>query len=225
MLRAVIFDMDGVLVNSEPMHYDAILMLLEELGCSMDYEYYKQFIGTTNTYMWNTMKKDFGISLSIDELNRRVDEKKDFIVERDGFEEIPGVREFVKNLHENGMKLAVASSSRMEDIKKVVEAVGVREYFDQLVTGESVRNPKPAPDIFEKAAKELGVRPDECVVIEDSYNGSRAAHAAAMTCIGFINPDSGDQDLSTASYLVEGFEEIDYRFVKMVYDRAHGEPV
>ena len=111
-------------MNSEPMHYDAILMLLEELGCSMDYEYYKQFIGTTNTYMWNTMKKDFGISLSIDELNRRVDEKKDFIVERDGFEEIPGVREFVKNLHEN---LSLIHIFKKGDVEEEGGRYGKRE--------------------------------------------------------------------------------------------------
>ena len=86
-------------------------------------------------------------------------------------------------------------------------------------------HPKPAPDVFLKAMEELGVQPEECVIVEDSCNGVRAAKAAGAACLGFYNPDSGNQDLSLADLVTEGFEEVDYTFVKRLHHRVHNLPV
>lgn len=146
------------------------------------------------------------------------------LVETEGYEKIPGIPELVKDLYENGMKLAVASSSPLEDIKRNTKLLGIDKYFDKFITGEDVTHPKPAPDVFLKALQELGLSSNECIIIEDSENGVKAAKEAEVTCIGYANPDSGNQNLSEAFYIVEGFMEVGYDFVNKVYQRSKGQP-
>ena len=225
MLKAVIFDMDGVLVDSEPLHYEVNRKTMQEhFDKDLDYEYYKQYIGSTVMAMWNKIIRDFAIEgYTAKELFDLSEEIKERIVSKEGYPEVKGAADFVKAISAK-YKLAVASSSALVNIERNVERLGIATEFDKLVTGLSVPNPKPAPDIFLKAAAELGVKPSECLVIEDSCNGVRAANASGMACIGFINPSSGDQDLSVADYLFESFENIDDRFLEMVYSHHFGEP-
>lgn len=224
MLKAVIFDMDGTMVDTEPMHYEANYDMLKELGINLDYEYYKQYIGSTNTYMWNKIKKDFSLELPAEQLNQMADQKNRELVQRKGYPEIAGVKTLIRKLKEDGYRLAVASSSPPAVISQVVDFLGVSDCFFKLVSGENVVNPKPAPDIFLEAATALGVKTEDCLVIEDSCNGVLAAKAAGMVCVGYQNPHSGEQDLSAADYLIEGFLEVDSRFLEMVYCHAMKEP-
>jgi len=136
---------------------------------------------------------------------------------------VPFSGEFVKRL--NGkVKLAIASSSSIASIERNMEQLGLRKYFDKVVSGVTVDKPKPAPDVFLKAAEELGVKPEECLVIEDSCNGVKAAKAAGMACIGYVNPNSGEQDLSEADCLLLGFEEAGFDFVEKVYNHTFDIP-
>lgn len=225
MLKAVIFDMDGVLVDSEPLHYEVNnLTMKEKYGIELDYEYYKQYIGSTVPYMWAKIKKDFAIDdLSVEELFQLSEVIKERLVDEKGYPEVKGAVSFVKSLA-GKYKLAVASSSAIENIQRNMTNLGTTEDFDVLVSGVGLPNPKPAPDIFLKAAKELSVEPCECIVIEDSCNGTRAAKAAGMACVGFINPGSGEQDLQAADYLFEDFDSIDGNFLEMVYSHHFGQP-
>jgi RimJ/RimL family protein N-acetyltransferase len=100
----------------------------------------------------------------------------------------------------------------------------IKDYFESYVSGSMTEYPKPAPDIFLSAAHKLGVAPEECIVIEDSYHGVSAASAAGMISIGFINPNSGNQDLRKAAMLIEGFDEVDFDFINKVYQYANLEP-
>lgn len=224
MLKAVIFDMDGVLIDSEPVHYQANKEIMEEFGYSLDYEYYKGFIGSTLTYMWEVLKEKYEINKEIKELNAMSEKYSRDVVERDGYINIPGACQLVKMFSENNIKLAIASSSARYIIEDVLEKLDIGKYFDAVVSGEDIEHPKPAPDIFLAAAKKLGVSSEKCIVIEDSENGVNGAKKAGMTAIGFINPNSGDQNLSNADYLVESFVGLEMSFFEMVYCHSNDEP-
>lgn len=223
MLRSIIFDMDGVLVNSEPVHYRAYLMALEPWGKTFSYEEYKNYIGTVNAVILDGLIRKFGLPVTRDEFNEMMKEKKAYLYERDGYPGIDGVPDMLKCLKEAGYLLAVASSSPYENIIKATKALGICQYFDVLVSGESVEHPKPAPDVFLKAAGALGTAPEDCLVVEDSCHGVHAAKNAGMASIGFVNPDSGDQDLSCATRLTESFRVVDAAFVEAVYREWRGQ--
>lgn len=224
MLKGVIFDMDGVIINSEPQHYEAYVMFCKDYGVEFPYDEYKGFIGSTHAKVCQYMKEHFQIPVTEDKMQEKLREYREYLIETKGYEEIAGIKELIKDLHQNGMKLAIASSSPEKEIQKVVETLGIALYFTKLVSGETVEHPKPAPDVFLKAMRELELSQDECIIIEDSGNGVKAAKAAGIPAIGFYNPDSGEQDLSQASIVVEGFEEVDYDFVEKTYQRAHSIP-
>ena len=224
MLKAVIFDMDGVIIDSEPMHAKAGVLALKEFDVDISVQYCYGFIGTTTYRMCQQMVHDFDLQNTPEELLKVNLEMKKLLLKTEGYPAIPSITDLIKNLHDNGMKLIIASSSPPEAIEYVMNTLKINEYFEGYVSGSHVKNPKPAPDIFLAAAKKLHLLPEECIVIEDSANGIYAACAANMPCIGFINPNSGKQDLSKASMLVEGFEEVDYPFIRDVYNRYHKIP-
>lgn len=224
MLKAVIFDMDGVIIDSEPMHARAALLVLEKYNVNITIDYIHQFIGSTTRYMCQKMIDDFQINTTIEELLAANNEMKTYLLKKEGHTVIPFITDLMKNLYENDVKMIIASSSPAYAIEEVMDTLNIKEYFQGYVSGTMVAHPKPAPDIFLLAAERLEVAPEECLVIEDSNHGVNAAVAAKMTCIGFVNPNSGNQDLHKATMLVEGFEEVDYHFIKQVYQYDHLEP-
>lgn len=224
MLKAIIFDMDGVLIDSEPVHLEANRRLMEKLGLEFDREYYMQFIGSTTDYMWDKMKKDYNISLTPDELMTISDDFVKEINGESGYPVMEGASELIHKLHKSGLKLAVASSSGMKRIISSIEKLKVSEEIDCVVSGQELRKPKPAPDIFLRAAEKLNVLPEECIVIEDSVNGMKAAKNAGMICVMYENKSLGSWDSSYADYILQSFNDIDDSFFNMVYAHTKGEP-
>ncbi len=224
MLKAVIFDMDGVIIDSEPMHARAVIAALEKIGLNITMDYVQNFIGRTAYSMCQQIIKDFQLNNTPEELLELNNEMKRYFLKKEGHTVVPYVIDLIKDLHKNGAKLIIASSSSSEEICEVMDSLQIRKYFHDYISGMSVAHPKPAPDIFLAAAKRLGVQPNECIVIEDSYHGVTAARAANITCIGYANPNSGNQDLSQAAILVEGFDEVDHAFVKKIYE-ANNRPL
>lgn len=217
MLKAVIFDMDGVLVNTEPIYYKVVREILNENNHDITYKEYEKYIGMTNEYTWELIKSEYNISTPVDELIDTMMVLKDVIIKRDGYELIEGVVELLEDLKNNHIKIGLASSSPICDILDVVQSTGIDKYFDKLITGESVKRSKPFPDVFLKAAEELKVDNKECVVIEDSKNGVIAANEANMKCIGFLNIDSGKQDLSKSDLIIESMRDINYKSIEILY--------
>lgn len=209
MIKNILFDMDGVLVNTEPLHYRIWKQLMEENGIPLDFEHYKGCIGSTRAYLFDLIEKYYGVDFHG---NRQLDSKfsaiKEEIIRKEGIPRIDGVQEVVRYLHAQGYHMAVASSSAQHYIESNMKELGITECFEVLFSGENVKKPKPAPDIFLAVAEKLNAKPEECLVIEDSYNGSRAAKAAGMTCFGFKNPDSGNQDLSCVDKVFYSFREL-----------------
>lgn len=185
MLQSVIFDMDGVIVDSEQMHANANSIALVPYGLDMPPDYYLSYAGTSKYKMMEILIEKHGLKASADELCRAADAQNDIIFEREGFKEVPGVVRLIKMLHSNGIRLGLASSSPYEDIYKVCDYFDIRSYFDCMVSGfNSDFKPKPSPDIYLKALNMLGTQAKASIAIEDTDTGLKAAHSAKMTCIG-----------------------------------------
>ena len=122
---------------------------------------------------------------------------------------IEGVYELIESLYENKIKLAIASSSPIKVIELVVKRLKADKFFKAVVQGDDVLRSKPEPDIFLYAAQKLNADPKECAVIEDSKNGVNGAKKAGMRAIGYLNPNSGNQDLSNADLIIKSFKNIE----------------
>ena len=197
MVHAIIFDMDGVLIDSQPMHYLGDQQTLAAHGVAVPVEAMTAYAGTTNQLRFELFKERYHLSETIDSL----------IAEREAIM-IRLVRE-----SDAGLKTAVASSSSYPFIHAVLEKLGIVAYFDLIFSGEEVKNGKPAPDVFLETCEKLKETPGTCVVIEDSANGVLAAVRAGMTCLGYQNPTSGEQDLSKANAVIDDFRTIDADFL------------
>ncbi len=207
-LKAIIFDMDGVIINSEPLHVKLERELLEELGGTITDKEHSNFIGTTDYHMWNTLKKQFHIELSVDEIMKIKSERFSENIHR--VELVPGFWDFFIKVYNAGYPIALASSNNRTTVNLIVEKFNLDKYLRVIMTGEDVSEGKPNPEIFLKTAEKLGVSPpSDCIVIEDAKNGVLAAKAAGMRCIGFNNPVFGKQDLSDADMVISSFSELD----------------
>ncbi|TYP76765.1 HAD family hydrolase [Paenibacillus methanolicus] len=205
-IRAVIFDMDGVLVDSEPIYFEIEQASFSYYGIHMVEEEQHQFVGITPEEMWRQVKSRYALSPSVAELAAFHQSNVLKAIERHPkLTPMPQAAAFLHRLKQRGIPVAVASSSPMALIELMLTRIGLREKFDAIASGEEVRQGKPAPDIFLLAAARLGFESNACLVVEDSSNGVKAAKAAGMACAGFRNPHSGNQDLSLADWIVEEY--------------------
>ena len=208
MLKLVIFDMDGVLVDSEYTFLETKTDMLKTAGFPKDVSYQYQFMGTTFEVMWTIMKEELGLPESISFYINDMNERREVMIARDGIRAIKGAQDLVKRLFEAGFKLAVASSSPKHEIVRAMTELGLVDYFEVLVSGEEVAHSKPAPDVFLAAAERLGVSAQDTIIIEDTKNGSLAARRAGAYVIGFENPNYPAQDLSNADIIVTDYQEL-----------------
>jgi beta-phosphoglucomutase family hydrolase len=211
MLKAVIFDLDGVIIDSEPFHLVVNEKIFANLGINLSEDEYQSFIGTTHQDMWSTIKKKYGLLQSVPELvNMQVSGNINYI-KNEKIDAIEGVTGLLSRLKKANIKIGIASSSPTEVIELVIKKLGISDYFSVVVGGEKIEKGKPSPDIFLKAAKVLNTKPENCVVIEDSENGVKAAKAAGMKCVGFRNPNSGNQDLKKADLIVDTYNSLEIK--------------
>lgn len=208
MKKAFIFDMDGVIIDSEPIHFDIDVKTMKYLGINISPQELERFVGMTNPDMWRILKQEYNISMPIEEIIDVQLSSKIKVVRELELAPIDGIVELILELKKLDMKLGIASSSPRIFINEVLKKFQIETYFECVVSGEEVTHGKPAPDIYLEAARQLDVNANECIVLEDSRNGIKAAKAASMRCIGFINPNSGDQDLTLADVIVSTIREI-----------------
>lgn len=205
-IKAVIFDMDGVIVESEYRNFLAKLEVLKPYNVSFDYDYYSKFPGNSNLIVWQQIIKDFSLDLSADYMHKIDLEKREELIKKEGHKQVKGAIDLVKRLSKKYI-LALASGSPEKIILDTVKYFDIEKYFKFIISGENIKRCKPAPDIFLITAKNLGVAPKNCAVIEDSHNGVLAAKSANMYCIGFENKNSGEQDLTAADIIVNDHEK------------------
>ncbi|MBO1306399.1 HAD family hydrolase [Enterococcus sp. 669A] len=223
MLEAIIFDMDGVLVDSEYTYFESKSAILKEAGHPVEESYHYQFMGTTGEFMWQKMKEEFDLSLSVEEYVKKMVQMREVMVEKDGVRPIEGAPAFVKRLYEAGLPLGVASSSTLKEIKSNLKALGIAECFQVVMSSEEVPNSKPAPDVYLEVARRLGVEPVNCLGIEDTKNGSTSVNRAGMVCVGFHNPIYPKQDLQKADRIVESFDALDREALAKIQQEVRDE--
>jgi len=206
--------MDGVIVDTEPVHSYAYFQHFAELNIAVSKEMFTSFMGNSTRNTFQKLKELFPIDDEVEDLIQRkrtlfndaFDSKEDLVL-------LEGVENLIKDLHKNGMQLIVASSASKVTIERVFKRFNLHQYFSHIVSGEDFPNSKPHPAIFEYAASLSIAAKENCIVIEDSTNGVIAAKAAGIFCIGYNSIHSKLQDLTTADIVINHFDELSFELL------------
>ena len=182
-------------------------IFFKKLGADISIAEHQTFIGISATKMWTYVKDKFNLSHSIDELKELEKELKHTTLKETNLVPTFGVLDFLEFLKQKDYIVTIASSGLKKNIELILQKLDIVKYFDFIVSGEQVQKGKPEPDIFLRVADHYNRHPKDCIVIEDSTNGVLAAKAANMFCIGYYNPNSGNQDLSKADTVIDNFKD------------------
>jgi HAD superfamily hydrolase (TIGR01509 family) len=205
MISAAIFDLDGLLADTECLHCRAYQLALSEHGVDLqDAEYAEHWVRYGNGIAdWVSLR-----GLTLDPHALRLRKSSHYIdLLASSLRPMDGALELLELLH-GKLRLALASSSYRDAVEGVVSGLGIGRFFEVIVTGLDVEHVKPAPDIFLKAARDLGVPPAECLVFEDAEKGVIAAHRAGMRCIAVPNDYTRHHDFSLATKICASLREV-----------------
>ena len=217
MKNTVIFDMDGVIVDTEPLHKKAYYQHFGELNIEVDAELFSKFTGKSTRNVYQMVKDIFGIETETEVLIQR---KRTIFY--DLFDTDPaltlldGVEVLINNLHSQNFQLILASSAAKTTIDRVFKRFNLFPFFSHLVSGEDFPESKPNPAIFIEAQRLSGNDKSNCIVIEDSTNGILAANGAGIFCIGYKSANSKNQNYETANLVIYHFNELDVEKLKLL---------
>lgn len=208
-IKCVIFDMDGVIIDSEEIHKKAYYETFISIGVDVSESLYKTLTGSSTINAFQKLVTHFNLDLNPEDLV--LNKRKHYV---NFFENDPtlhlvkGVEELIKHCHKKGLTLILASSSAMVNIDRVFNRFDLNQYFTEKISGADLTASKPHPEIFEKAAL-LGNTPKEnCIVIEDSDNGIKAANDAGIFVFGYKNRMAADQTLENADFIINNFKRL-----------------
>jgi beta-phosphoglucomutase family hydrolase len=213
-IKGVIFDMDGTLIESTEADYRAWERVFNHYNRKLSFEDYIPLLGVKSA---DVIKKELGFT---DEQKVKVilKEKLDYFfdfVTHNPIKPVEGAEAFLKSLADYPVKVALATSSRKAKVQMVLRQLDFLRYFEAIVTGDEVLNSKPAPDIFLLSAKKLGLKPEDCLVVEDAPVGVAAARSANMKCVAITETHKADK-LSAADVIIDSYYESD---LKEICDR------
>lgn len=208
-IQCVIFDMDGVIIDSEFIHKKAYYDTFVSLGLEVSEELYKTITGSSTLNVFQKLCAHFKLAYDPNEL---VLKKREYYINYfhndPTLQLVNGVEEIIKYFYENGKTLILASSASMPNINRVFNRFNLNQYFTAKISGADLQESKPHPEIFEKAAVLGLTHKENCIVIEDSNNGIKAANEAGIFVFGYSNPMSSDQTLEHANQVISDFKEL-----------------
>ncbi len=208
MIDTVVFDMDGVIVDSELHWRDVEEPFLKNLIPNTYEEYHKYIVGRSLSDIFLYLDENYNIPLKKDEFMGAYNEMA-VKVYKEWAHLIPGVLDLIELLKREGFTLGLASSSPMFWVNMAVDRFELGQYFEKVMSADETDcKGKPAPDIYIYAVEQLGREPSQCLAIEDSRNGIISARAAGLKCVGLRNGFNDDQDLSSSDIIIHGFEEL-----------------
>lgn len=183
MIETVIFDMDGLMIDSENWTFEEYVKVCAQKGYTMELSCYKDIVGYTMAVIREKFRLHFGEAFPLEEIICRVHDNLDKRFAREGIPIKPGLMDLLTYLKQNGYRMVVATSSDRRRVDAIMRQGGLTDFFDDAVCGDEVRNGKPDPEIFLKACEKAGTAPGSALVLEDSEWGILAAHRAGIPCI------------------------------------------
>jgi len=207
MIRGVLFDMDGVLVDSEPFICRSAILMFEELGLEVLPDDFIPFIGMgENRYIGGVAEK-YGLTVNIEHVKARTYQIYKTII-KGKLSPLPGVHEFIDKCRRKGFKMAVATSADLVKMEANLAEISLNsKLFDATVNGLEIENKKPHPDIYLKASGRIGLSPEVCLVVEDSLSGIKAAVAAGCRCLAVTSSFKKDE-LWEADWICDSLLEV-----------------
>jgi len=214
MLKAVLFDMDGVIVDTEPLHRKAYFLMFSDMNIEVSETLYTSFTGQSTLNICKKLVDMFNLNEAPETLVKCKRKHFKYLFENDSsLQLLDGVLHLIKDYYNNGLTLVLASSASMPNIDRIFDRFDLNQYFIAKLSGADLKESKPHPEIFIKAAEAAGQPRENCMVIEDSSNGIKAANDAGIFVVGYDSIHSTDQDYSNADKVVSSFEEVGYAFV------------
>jgi beta-phosphoglucomutase len=215
MYQAVIFDFDGVILDSEPLHYEACSYVFKQLGLALSYaEYVEKYLGLSDKEMFPKFFSARNLSFSLEKVNVLIEEKtqqyQEIIRQCDSLPMINSVDRYIDYISQKMPKIAICSGSTRNEIMAVLKKLKqgrLQTYFNTIVTSEDIKHGKPSPEGYLLTAKSLGVSPNECLVIEDTPHGIEAAKAAGMYVIALLTSYTKNQ-LQYADKIITHFDQL-----------------
>jgi HAD superfamily hydrolase (TIGR01509 family) len=207
MIRAVIFDLDGTLVNSIPLHMKVEFVLMRHHGFQVTTDELRELNGTTSEYMFKTFVEKYKLAVTAEVLVQEKEALLASLFDSEPPAAMPGALTIIHECSDAGLKIAVASSSSRSYVMAVIRRLGIESMLNAVLTTEDAMHSKPDPDIFLKAAEMLEVEPSECVVVEDAKHGVTAAKRAGMRSVGYQS--APDMDLSEADLIIDDYRKTD----------------
>jgi HAD superfamily hydrolase (TIGR01509 family) len=208
MIKAVIFDMDGLMIDSEPIHYQAYSRVLHDLGKKYPLEDNNRlYIGLSDSEQAKDMVVRYALPLSPEELVEKKQKEFKQIIQTAIIPK-PGLMQLLEDLKSNQYKMAIASSSRKDVIELVIKSLKISHFISAYCSAEDVQNAKPAPDLFLLAADKLQVKPQECLVLEDSPRGIEAASKAGMKSFAIPSEETKNGDFTKSTEKLDNLNNV-----------------
>lgn len=207
MKKTVIFDLDGLLIDSEPLWSEATKALLAKRGIAYDPKMKSKYMGFRQNEAVKLLKDAYEIE---DDIKTLAQERNKLVIDlyENRLKMMPGAEKIINRLYKEQYTLAIATSSPREVLEYVLKKLGIKKYFQTIISGDDVKNGKPDPDIYLLTADKLKVNPKDCIVLEDSVNGIKAANNAGMKSIGIANKFVNKEDLKEADEIYDSLFDV-----------------